>query len=210
MKYLVRFNENINKNLSESDVRNLLVELFDTGFDVNIKSTIGLVKTSGKISKNIDMAEFLDNILSFITKMNYSGFIMTRNEVHVGPLDGKQFNSFNLEFRMKDWIRTPSDVIDSDTFEDYISNIGFEYSENYSEVNLFELGELYVVIENDYFTMEIDMRRWWKVRDSDKPNLSKEDMSFLLNNLSTEESEIKYNYNIKSIEILEKIIEIIK
>jgi hypothetical protein len=31
------------------------------------------IKTSGRIQKEIDMAEFLDN-LSFITKMEYSGY----------------------------------------------------------------------------------------------------------------------------------------
>jgi hypothetical protein len=217
MKYLRKFNEsNTNKNLSEDDVRNLLVELLDIGFDIKIKCSIGLCKTRGHLKKDIDMVVFLDNLLSFITKMEYSGYTRIKNEVSVKPLEGVQFSYFEINFKLKDFVRSSSDVVDFETFNDYITNIGFEYLDNSGEIDLYSLDEVEIILDEDCFFIFI------KNMYNHKDNLSgyirrnklENESDFLLENIALNyeyNSENKtHPYNKESVEILEKIIKIVK
>jgi hypothetical protein len=217
MKYLRKFNEsNTDKNLSEDDVRNLLVELLDIGFDIKIRCSIGLCKTSGHLKKDIDMVVFLDNLLSFIAKMEYSGYTRIKNEVSVKPLEGVQFNYFEINFKLKDFVRSPSDVVDFETFNDYITNIGFKYSDNSSELDIYDFGNLEVILDEDCFFIFI--KNVYNHRDNlegyIRRNKLEEESDFLLENIALNYEYTSENkthpYNKDSVEILEKIIKIVK
>ena len=214
MRYLRKFNESkTDKNLTEDDVRNLLVELLDIGFDIKIKCSIGLCKTTGHLKKDIDMTYFLDNILSFITKMEYSGYERTENAIHVGLLDNKQFNTFKIDFKIKDFVRSSSDVVDFETFKDYITNAGFEYVDNASELDVYGLDKLEIIMDEDRFFIFI--KDIYNDRSELNDYLNKfEESDFLLNNISFfyvyDEENKTHPYNKESVDILEKIIKIVK
>lgn len=214
MKYLKKFNESkIYKDLSIEEVKNMLVELLDIGFDIRITSTNGLCKTRGHLSKNIDMVDFLDNLLSFITKMEHiGGYERVKNEVYVkeSNMDNEeQYNSFSIDFKLKDFIRNPSDVTDYDSFEGYITNIGFKYIDNQAEIDLYRFNNVEVVFEEEGFFISI-------VDIYDEEELNKvlkkytdEEADFITKNISFGYSN-EHPYNKESIEILEKIIKIVK
>ena len=207
MKYLKKFNESkIYKDLSVEEVKNMLVELLDIGFDVKITSTNGLCKTRGYLSKNIDMVDFLDNLLSFITKMEHiGGYERMGNVVSFS----EKHSSFIIDFKLKDFIRNPSDVTDYDSFEGYINNIGFKYIDNQAEIDLYRFNNVEVVFEEEGFFISI-------VDIYDEEELNKvlkkytdEEADFITKNISFGYSN-EHPYNKESIEILEKIIKIVK
>jgi hypothetical protein len=81
------------------------------------------------------MAEFLDNLLSFITKMEYSGYQRVRNEVSVKQdYEEKVMSRFEIDFKLKDFTPNTRDVNNFTSFEGYINNIGFKYMDNYSKL----------------------------------------------------------------------------
>lgn len=230
MKYLKKFNESkIYKDLSVEEVKNMLVELLDIGFDVKITSTNGLCKTRGYLSKNIDMVDFLDNLLSFITKMEHiGGYERMGNVVSFS----EKHSSFIIDFKLKDFIRNPSDVTDYDSFEGYITNIGFKYINNQAEVDLYIFNNVEVVFDEEGFFISIE-----DIYDEEKlnellKNYTDEEANFLTKNISLGspffsfinrhsikhspfyiQKEFSYNehpYNKESIEILEKIVKIVK
>lgn len=214
MRYLRKFNESkTDKNLTENDVRNLLVELLDLGFDVKIKCSIGLCKTRGHLNKDIDMTFFLDNLLSFITKMEYSGYTRIKNEVSFKPLGGVQFSYFEINFKLKDFVRSSSDVVDFETFKDYITNAGFEYVDNASELDIYGLDKLDIIMDEDSFFIFI--KDIYNDKNELYDYLNKfEESDFLSENIAINyeySSENKtHPYNKESVEILEKIIKIVK
>jgi hypothetical protein len=195
----------------------MLIELLDIGFDVKITSTNGLCKTRGHLNKNIDMVDFLDNLLSFITKMEHiGGYERIKNEVYVkeSNMDNDvQYNSFNIDFKLKDFIRNPSDVKDYDSFEGYITNIGFKYIDNQAEIDLYGFKNIEVVLyEDDGFYISIE-----DIYDEEKlnellKNYTDEEADFITKNISFgyNDDENIHHYNKESIEILEKIIKIVK
>jgi hypothetical protein len=223
MKYLISFNESkVNKNLSESDVRNLLVELLDFGFDIKITSTNGFCRTRGFLNKEIDMAEFLDNLLSFITKMEYSGYQRVRNEVSVKEERSENYNTFEIDFKLKDFTPKTSDVNNFTSFEGYINNIGFKYMDNYSEIDVYEFNNIDVVcyekgffisIKNFYNTgrnlltiKDYDLKRFLNSYEGDELNTLSKNITYEVDGSQGKE----HPYNKESTEILLKIIKIIK
>lgn len=222
MKYLKKFNESkIYKDLSIEEVKNMLVELLDIGFDVKITSTNGLCKTRGYLSKNIDMVDFLDNLLSFITKMEHiGGYERIKNEVYVKESNmnnDEQYNSFSIDFKLKDFIRNPSDVTDYDSFEGYITNIGFKYIDNQVEIDLYRFNNVEVVFEEEGFFISIVGIYDEEELNELLKNYTDEEADFLTKNISLGysnedlELSIQYHpYNKESIKILEKIIKIVK
>jgi hypothetical protein len=213
MKHLISFNESkVNKNLSESDVRNLLVELLDFGFDIKITSTNGFCRTRGFLSKQIDMYEFLDNLLSFITKMEYSGYQRIKNEVSVKE-GSEQYNTFEIDFKLKDFIPKTSDVNNYTSFKDYINSIGFKYMDNYSEIDVYQFNKIEVVCYEKGFFISIknfyndyDFKIFLNSYEGDELNT-------LSKNITTEVNGPKgseHTYNKESTETLLKIIKIVK
>jgi len=214
MKYLKKFNERkVYKDLTVEEVKNMLVELLDVGFDIKITSTNGLCKTNGNLWKNIDMVDFLDNLLSFIAKMeNIGGYERIKSQVYVkeSNMDNdEQYNSFSIDFKLKDFIRNPNDVTDSDSFEGYITNIGFKYIDNQAEIDLYGFKNIEVVFEEEGFLISIQDIYDEENLDKFIKNYTDEEKDFITKNISFGYTN-EHPYNKESIDILEKMIKIVK
>lgn len=116
---IIKFNE----SLSKREIDDLLLDLKDSGYEIESDIFGGFVTITGKIFET-DRIQFMKDIIELNNRMISIGYEYLNDKLHVymGKLDGNHYCQFMLKFKDND-VSTNKDVNSFEEFKEYVEKV---------------------------------------------------------------------------------------
>jgi hypothetical protein len=123
---IIKFNE----SLSKQEIDDLLLDLKDSGYEMDSDVFQGFITITGRIFET-DRIQFMKDVIELNNRMTSIGYESINDKLHVymGILDGKHYCQFMLKFRDNE---APSnkDVKSFEEFKEYVEKVlGLQFYE---------------------------------------------------------------------------------
>ena len=116
---IIKFNE----SLSKQEIDDLLLDLKDSGYEMESDIFQGFITITGKIFET-DRIQFMKDIIELNNRISSIGYESINDSLHVymGKVDGKHYCQFTLKFRDNE-VSLNKDVKSFEEFKEYVEKV---------------------------------------------------------------------------------------
>jgi len=136
---IIKFNE----SLSKQEIDDLLLDLKDSGYEVDSDIFQGFITITGKIFEPYDRIQFMKDIIELNNRMVSIGYeyLNDKLDIHMGKINAKHYCQFMLKFRDNE-ISVNKDVNSFEEFKNYVEKaLGLHFYEWDTEVYIPDLDD---------------------------------------------------------------------